>query len=267
MEVPYCTSNATSPTIDPSSPTPEDSNADSPTPLHIQILEQEILALSLLPPSRPATPVIHHSPPPSEEEEQPQTTPTSSSEDDKDDFPIGEGWFCSKPGAHTTCLTIPPDHGDEEMVDAKYLKFTINYNSEPTIEATMGWGHPHYALPITASPTDKCLSPPHNDEEELAFLAETHMMNSTLNRALEGLGDYGVYANIIRLRNGRQQMNKLYSQSSHIEALEVFARQQRLRYEHQQWEHTLSCFFPLTVRYDQTRPLLTNTYHLSLTIQ
>jgi hypothetical protein len=64
-----------------------------------------------------------------------------------------------------------------------------------------------------------------------------HMMNSALNRALEGLGDYGMYADVIRLRNSRRWANELDHQNSHIEALEVFARQQRLHYEHQQWEH------------------------------
>jgi hypothetical protein len=62
-------------------------------------------------------------------------------------------------------------------------------------------------------------------------------MNSALNRALEGLGDYRVYANVIRLRNSRQRVNELDCQNGHIEALEVFARQQRLHYEHQRWEH------------------------------
>jgi hypothetical protein len=88
-------------------------------------------------------------------------------------------------------------------VNAKYLRFTINVDGEPTIEATMGRGGPHYALPIMVSPVEGRHTPPANDEEDLAFLAETHMMNSALNRALEGLGDYGVYADVIRLRNGR----------------------------------------------------------------
>jgi hypothetical protein len=154
-----------------------------------------------------------------------------------DDFPIGEGWFRNQPGRHTTNLTIPPNHGDEELVDAKYLKFTINYNSEPTIKATMGRGHPHYTLPITTLPVDERIPLPQNDKEDLAFLAETHMMNSALNRALEGLGDYGVYADMIRLRNGRRRANELDCQNSHVEALEVFARQQQLHYEHQRWEH------------------------------
>jgi hypothetical protein len=120
-------------------------------------------------------------------------------------MPIGKGWFCGQPGVHTMHLTIPPCHGapEEELVNTKYLRFTINYNGEPTIKATMGWGQPHYALPITASPIEGHPPPPANDKEDLAFLAETHMMNSALNRALEGLGDYGVYADVIRLRNRR----------------------------------------------------------------
>jgi hypothetical protein len=81
-------------------------------------------------------------------------------EDNEEDFLIGEGWFHSRPGVHTMHLTIPPNHNNKEIVDAKYLKFTINYNGEPTIEATMGQGHPHYALPITTSPVDKQLPPP-----------------------------------------------------------------------------------------------------------
>jgi hypothetical protein len=161
------------------------------------------------------------------------------SEDKEEDFPVGAGWFHNKPGVHTTYLTIPPDDAAqvEELVDAKYLKFTINYDGEPTIEATMGQGYLYYALPITASPVNECLPPSHNDEEDLAFLAKTHMMNSALNRALEGLGDYGVYANMIRLRNRRQRANELDCQNGHVEALEVFARQQWLHYEHQRWEH------------------------------
>jgi hypothetical protein len=63
------------------------------------------------------------------------------------------------------------------------------------------------------------------------------MMNSALNRALEGLGDYGVYADIIQLRNGRRRVNELNRQNTYIEGLELFARQQRLCYEHQRWEH------------------------------
>jgi hypothetical protein len=89
-----------------------------------------------------------------------------------------------------------------------------------------------------ASPIEGRRTPPANDEEDLAFLAETHMMNSALNRALEGLGDYGVYADIIRLWNGRHRANELDCQNTYIEGLELFARQQQLRYEHQRWEHT-----------------------------
>jgi hypothetical protein len=89
------------------------------------------------------------------------------------------------------------------MKDTKYLKFTVNYNGEPTIKATMGWGRPHYALPVVASLVNEHIPLSQNDEEELAFLTKMHMMNSTLNRALEGLGDYGVYTDVIRLRNGR----------------------------------------------------------------
>jgi hypothetical protein len=88
-----------------------------------------------------------------------------------------------------------------------------------------------------ASPVEGQRTPPVNDEEDLAFLAETHMMNSALNQALEGLGDYRVYADVIQLRNGRQRVNELDRQNTYIENLETFARQQRLRYEHQRWEH------------------------------
>jgi hypothetical protein len=63
------------------------------------------------------------------------------------------------------------------------------------------------------------------------------MINSTLNRALEGLGDYGVYTDVIRLRSGRHWASKLDRQAGYIENLEVFARQQQLHYEHQRWEH------------------------------
>jgi hypothetical protein len=220
--LPYCVNKLASPTTEHSSPAP---NPDSPAPLHVQILEWEILALSPPPPSQPATPIVHHNTPPSEEEAQAQTSPVESSEDNKDNFPIGEGWFHSKLGVHTTNLTIPTNHDNEEMKNTKYLKFTINYNGEPTIKATMGWGCPHYALPIVASPVDKCIPPPWNDEEELAFLAETHMMGGPLNRALEGLGDYGVYADMIRLRNGRHRASELDRQAGHIEALKVFTRQ------------------------------------------
>jgi hypothetical protein len=122
-------------------------------------------------------------------------------------------------------------------VDAKYLRFTINFDGEPMIEAMMGQGGPHYALPIMASPVEGRRTPPANNEEDLAFLAKTHMMNSALNRALEGLGDYGVYMDVIRLWNGRQRANELDRQNNYIEGLELFTRQQRLRYEHLRWEH------------------------------
>jgi hypothetical protein len=47
--IPYCMNDHAPPTTGPSSP--KASNTDSPAPLHVQILEQEILALSLPPPS------------------------------------------------------------------------------------------------------------------------------------------------------------------------------------------------------------------------
>jgi hypothetical protein len=190
--------NTASPTTGPTSPAP---SQGSPVPPHVQILEQEVLALSPPPPSQPLTPVVHQSPPPSSD----NVTPPVPEDKDDNNMPLGEGWFCSQLGVHHTWLTVPPHHGapEDELVDAKYLRFIINYNGEPTIEVTMGRGTPHYALPIMASPVEGWHTPPANDKEDLAFLAETHMMNSALNQALEGLGDYGVYADIIWLRNGR----------------------------------------------------------------
>jgi hypothetical protein len=181
--------NTASPGTGPASPAPSQGGP---------ISEQEVPALFPPPPSRPVTPVVHRSPPPSSDN-------STSPDEDDNDMPIGEGWFHSQPGVYRTRLTISPHHGapEDELVDAKYLRFTINFDGEPTIEATMGRGGPHYALPIMASPVEGRRTPPANDEEDLAFLAETHMMNSALNRALEGLGDYGVYADVIRLRNGR----------------------------------------------------------------
>jgi hypothetical protein len=211
-----------SPTTGPTSPASDQNDPVS---------EHKVPRLSPPPSSRPATPVVHRSPPPSDND--------APSDEDDNDMPLGEGWFCSQPGVHRTRLTIPPHHGapEDKMVDAKYLRFTINFEGEPTIEATMGRGGPHYALPIMVSPVEGWRTPPANDEEDLAFLAETHMMNSALNRALEGLGDYGVYADVIRLRNSRCRANELDRQNTYIEGLELFARQQRLRYEHQRWEH------------------------------
>jgi hypothetical protein len=212
---------AASPTNEPSRPASHQSS-----PPQGQTSAQEVPALSPPPPSRPTTPEVHRNSPP-------------SSEDEVDNTPPGEGWFRSQPGIHTMRLMIPPHHeaSDDELVDAKYLRFTVNYDGEPTIEATMGRAQPHYALPIMASPVEGRRTPPLNDEEDLAFLAKTHMMNSALNRALEGLGDYGVYADVIQLRNGRRRVNELDRQNGYIENLKTFARQQRLRYEHQRWEH------------------------------
>jgi hypothetical protein len=86
--LPYCVNEPASPTTKHSSPA---SDPDSPAPLHVQILEQEILTLSPPLPSQLATPVVHCSTPPSEEEAQAQTSPKESSKDDENDFPIGEG--------------------------------------------------------------------------------------------------------------------------------------------------------------------------------
>jgi Chromo (CHRromatin Organisation MOdifier) domain len=140
--MPYSTE---SPPTNPSSPV---SGQDSPASPRAQASEQEIPALSPPPPSRPLTPVVQqNSPPPSDDDAHPK---------DNDDIPPGKGWFRSQPGVHTTCITVPPFHGapEDDLVDAKYLRFTINYNGEPTIEATMGRGRPHYALPIMASPVE-----------------------------------------------------------------------------------------------------------------
>jgi hypothetical protein len=124
--------NAASPTTGPNSPT---SDQGSPAPPQEQILEQEVPALSPPLPSQPLTPEVHRSSPPSSDKDTPP-----ASKDNDDDMPLGEGWFRSQPGMHQTCLTIPPHHDapEDELVNAKYLRFTISYAGEPTIEATMG---------------------------------------------------------------------------------------------------------------------------------
>jgi Chromo (CHRromatin Organisation MOdifier) domain len=132
--------NTASPTTGPTSPA---SGQGSP------ISEHGVPALSPPPPSQPATPVVHRSPPPSSDNNVP-------SDEDDNDMPLGEGWFRSQLGMHRTRLTIPLHHGapEDELVDAKYLRFTVNFDGEPTIEATMGQGGPHYTLPIMASPVE-----------------------------------------------------------------------------------------------------------------
>jgi hypothetical protein len=142
----------------------------------------------------------HSSSPPSSESSLSAPT-TDTANPDEDDHP-GHGWIRYQAGLHRTKIDIPCS--DEEpalILPAKYVRFNLEpYRGEPHIEGTNGKGLPVYAEELVAQPDRDPTLVPDNEDEYFAFLTETNMMDGALARAIDGLGDYGVWADIIRLR-------------------------------------------------------------------
>jgi hypothetical protein len=114
-----------------------------------------------------------------------------------------DDWIRFQSEIHRTHIKIPATEAEPEIkVDTRFICFRIdNITGEPTIYGTMGAGRPVYAEALEAAPASWAAPANYCDDKHFTLLTEERMIGGLMERAIEDLGDYGVKADIIRLRN------------------------------------------------------------------
>jgi hypothetical protein len=93
--------------------------------------------------------------------------------------------------------------------EAKYMRFMMNKErGEPEIWGTDGLNHDIVGAPLTAEP---CLANINLgiDDTDLAPFVDINMFRKDLELALWGLNDYGIIADVYRLRSEPQKRHEL----------------------------------------------------------
>src|SRR5579863_8998470 len=106
----------------------------------------------------------------------------------------GPEWYPCRPDQHFSRLTIPDEKG--RQVEAKYLSVRV-VQGEPTIMGTMGYGQPVHSESLHALPF-AAPAPAHFHIPSFSILQNP--FDPRTERALDGLGDLGVQAEVYRLR-------------------------------------------------------------------
>src|SRR5579863_9609699 len=134
----------------------------------------------------------------------------------------GPEWYPYRPEQHISRLTIPDEEG--RQVEAKYLSVRV-VQGEPTIMGTMGYGQPVHSESLHALPF-AAPAPAHFHLPSFNILQNP--FDPRTERALDGLGDLGVQAEVYRLRRvTHQRMEVLHRRVT----LQEETRQQCQRWE------------------------------------
>jgi hypothetical protein len=151
----------------------------------------------------------------------------------------GDDWVRFQPEIHRTSIKIPATEAEPMVkVDARFVRFRLDtITGEPTIYGTMGEGRPVYADLLEAAPASWAAPADYRDDRHFTLLAEERMMGGPMERAIEDLGDYGVKADIIRLRNLEADKRKLAFCLKEIQALEAYAQKRRAEFGIHQLAH------------------------------
>jgi hypothetical protein len=118
------------------------------------------------------------------------------------DHPL-EDWIRFDPDLHRTSIQILATEVEPlAKVLACFIRFRVEpIMGEPTIYRTMGVGRPIYVESLEAAPASWAVPADYRDDDHFNLLTEERMIGGPLERAIEDLGDYGVKANIMCLRN------------------------------------------------------------------
>jgi hypothetical protein len=151
----------------------------------------------------------------------------------------GNDWIRFQSEIHRTSIKIPATEAEPTVkVDARYICFCVdNVTGEPTIYGTMGSGRPIYAETLEAAPASWAAPTDYRDDRHFSLLAEERMIGGPMERAIEDLGDYGVKADIIRLRNLEADKRKLALCLHEVQALEAYAQKRRAEFGIYQLTH------------------------------
>ena len=121
---------------------------------------------------------------------------------------------------------------------ARFVRFRVEpITGEPTIYGTMGVGRPIYAESLEAAPASWAAPADYRDDEYFKMLTEERMIGGPLERAIEDLGDYGVKADIMRLRNLESDRRKLALRLQEVQALEAYTQKRRAEFGMYQLAH------------------------------
>jgi hypothetical protein len=101
----------------------------------------------------------------------------------------------------------------------------------------MGRGRPIYAECLEAAPASWAVPADYRDDNYFQLLTEERMIGGPLERAIEDLGDYGVKANIMRLRNLESDQHKLALRLQEVQALEAYTQKRRAEFGMYQLAH------------------------------
>jgi hypothetical protein len=137
---------------------------------------------------------------------------------------LGDDWIKFDPEIHRTGIQIPITEADpHNKVLAYYVRFRVEpITGEPTIYSTMGRGRPVYAEALEAAPVSWAAPANYQDDDHFKILMEERMIGGPLERAIEDLGDYGVKADIMRLRALESDRHKLALCLREVQALEAY---------------------------------------------
>jgi hypothetical protein len=146
-------------------------------------------------------------------------------EDIIQDHPL-EDWVRFDPDLHRTAIQIPATEAEPlDKVPARFICFRVEpITGEPTIYRTMGVGRPIYAESLEAAPASWAAPADYRDDDYFKMLSEERMIGRPLERAIEDLGDYGVKADIMRLRNLESDRRKLALRLQEVQALEAYTQ-------------------------------------------
>jgi hypothetical protein len=151
----------------------------------------------------------------------------------------GEDWIRFQPEIHRTSIKVPATEAEPMVkVDARFIRFRVdNITGEPTIYGTMGAGQPIYTETLEAAPASWAAPADYRDDRYFTLLTEERMLGGPMERAIEDLGDYGVKADIIRLRNLEADKRKLALCLQEVQALEAYTQKRRAEFGIYQLAH------------------------------
>jgi hypothetical protein len=150
-----------------------------------------------------------------------------------------EDWIRFDPDLHRTSIQIPATEAEPNAkVPACFIHFRVEpITGEPTIYRTMGRGRPIYAKCLEAAPASWAAPADYQDDSHFQPLTEERMIGGPLEKVIEDLGDYGVKANIIHLRNLESDQQKLALHLQEVQALEAYTQKRRAEFSMYQLAH------------------------------
>lgn len=111
----------------------------------------------------------------------------------------GYPFWCYKCVTHGAPITLPDDRPERGLPQrVAYIAMNIEkHDGEPTIYSTMGGDAPRYCNVLHAEPRPDIARG--DDGNDLYLLRERFQLDPIVARAVEAVGDSGVYADVYRL--------------------------------------------------------------------